>query len=65
MEPGMDLLQIKYHTCPSDLEQGVLLVDLETETKLNTDTGGNKQYYCLAGKHIFSVEANEEKTSYT
>ena len=59
----MDLQQIKYHTCSFDQELGVLLVDIETETLPETDPEGNNQYYCLGGKHIFSVETEEEKTS--
>ena len=61
----MDLQQIKYHTCSLDHELGVLLVDIETETLPEKDPEGNNQYYCLGGKHIFSVEdeAEEERAS--
>ena len=52
----MDLSWIKYHRCPEDEEEGVLLVDVETETVPETDEEGNKQYYCLEGGHIFSVD---------
>lgn len=54
----MDLQMIKRHSCSLDQGDGILLVDIETETIPRTDGGGNPLYYCLAGHHIFSVDAH-------
>ena len=54
----MDLQEIKYHTCPLDEEEGILLVDIETETVPETDAEGNVQYYCRACSHTFSVDVD-------
>lgn len=53
----MDIQPIKYHKCSLDQGEGVLLVDIESETIPRTDKRGNPQYYCLTGQHIFTVEA--------
>ncbi|GCE16007.1 hypothetical protein [Tengunoibacter tsumagoiensis] len=45
------------HICAFDQGCGVLLVDVESETTVRCDRDGNPQYYCLAGQHIFSVDA--------
>jgi hypothetical protein len=52
----MDLSWIKHHWCPEDEEDGILLVDVETETVPETDEDGNIQYYCPEGAHVFSVD---------
>lgn len=57
----MDLWPFKHHTCPMDDEDGVLLVDVETESVPQTDEDGNLLYYCLEGEHTFSVDVREVK----
>jgi len=57
----MNIDQIKYQTCPYDDEEGILLVDAETETMPETDEEGDLQYYCIAG-HTFSLD--EDKVSW-
>ena len=52
----MNLHEIKYHTCPVDEEDAILLVDVETEAIPSTDAEGNIQYYCPSGSHTFSVD---------
>lgn len=56
----MNLEQIKYCTCPLDQEEGILLTDLE-ENLPQTSGEGDLQYYCLAGKHVFSLEETIEE----
>jgi len=56
----MNVELIKYHTCPIDEEDGVLLVDAETEMEPSTDGDGNLQYYCMAGHHTFSADDDED-----
>jgi hypothetical protein len=56
----MGLFSKKYHTCPEDEEEAVLLVDLETETEPTYDEDGNLQYYCPGG-HILSVETDDDE----
>lgn len=56
----MGLFSKKYHNCPEDDEEAVLLVDLETETIPETDEDGNLLYYCPGG-HIMAVEADDEE----
>lgn len=56
----MNVELIKYHTCPIDDEDGVLLVDAETETQPTTDSEGNLQYYCLAGHHTFTAADDDD-----
>ena len=56
----MSVEQIKYHTSPYGDEEGILLVDPETETVPLTDSEGNLQYYCIEGKYIFSVDEDED-----
>ena len=55
----MNIEQIKYQTCPYDDEEGILLVDAETETIPETDEDGDLQYYCVAGQHTFSLDEDE------
>ena len=55
----MNLQLTKHQPCPLDEQDGVLLVDVETETVPATDEDGNPLYYCLAGEHTFSVDAQE------
>lgn len=57
----MDLRDIKHHTCPIDDNDGILLVDMETESVPEMDEDGNYLYYCHSG-HTFSVE--EESSNY-
>jgi len=54
----MKLHQIKYHTCETDDEEGILLVDPETESIPVTDSDGNVLYYCMEGNHVFSSDMN-------
>lgn len=55
----MDLWPFKHHACPDDDEDGVLLVDVDTETIPVTDDDGNPVYYCLEGEHTFTVDADD------
>jgi hypothetical protein len=55
----MRLEHIKYHTCPIDQEEGVLLTDLE-EVLPETDEDGHLQYYCLSGQHMFTNDDDSE-----
>lgn len=55
----MSIEAIKYYTCSADEEEGILLVDVESEAFPDTDAKGNLQYYCPAGHHIFSVDEDE------
>lgn len=52
---NMNPQQIKYHPCPWHLEQGIVVVDPETETTPQTNTEGDRLYYCPATAHIFPV----------
>ncbi len=52
----MNVEQIKYHTSPDGDEEGILLVDPETESEPLTDSEGNLQYYCVEGRYIFSID---------
>ena len=54
----MGLESIKYHTCPYDQEEGVLLTDLE-EVLPETDQDGRLQYYCLSGQHTFAANDDD------
>jgi hypothetical protein len=56
---NMDVEHIKYQTCPYDNEEGILLVDPETESMPETDSDGDLQYYCLAGQHTFSLDEDD------
>jgi hypothetical protein len=56
----IDLDELMYQTCPTDNDQAILLVDLETESAPATDEDGNLQYYCKAGQHVFSVDEDGE-----
>ncbi|GCE08658.1 hypothetical protein [Dictyobacter aurantiacus] len=56
----------KEHQCKHGHGKGVLLVDIETETRPALDTHGHWQYYCLHGHHVFAVrpamaESSEEE----
>lgn len=53
----MELQVIKHHTCALDKGDGILLVDIETETIPRTDKHGNRLYYCIHGSHLFAVDA--------
>ncbi|MBO0781904.1 MAG: hypothetical protein J2P37_24050 [Ktedonobacteraceae bacterium] len=55
----MNLEQIKYHTCPFDQEEGILLTDIE-EMLPETGDNGDLQYYCLAGKHTFQLDDDDD-----
>ncbi len=57
----MNLQPIRYHICSLDHGEGILLVDVESETIPRTDARGNPLYYCLAGHHIFSIERGERE----
>ena len=56
----IDIDELRCQKCPVDKDQAILLVDLETESAPATDENGNLQYYCLAGKHVFSVDEDGE-----
>jgi hypothetical protein len=53
----MELQLIKHHTCALDKGDGILLVDIETETIPRTDRQGNRLYFCTHGCHLFAVDA--------
>jgi len=53
----MELQLIKHHICALDKGDGILLVDIETETIPRTDKHGNRLYYCTHGSHFFAVDA--------
>lgn len=55
----MNLEQIKYSTCPFDDEEGILLTDIE-ESMPQTDAEGSLQYYCKAGRHMFTLDEDED-----
>jgi hypothetical protein len=59
----MNLRDIKYHSCPIDEEDGILLVDMETESVPEMDEDGNYLYYCNEG-HTFTVD-DEESNYYS
>lgn len=61
----MNVEQIKYHTCPYDDEDGILLVDAETENMPTTDRDGNLQYYCKTGRHTFSADEDDDQSTVT
>jgi hypothetical protein len=52
----IDPKELKHQKCPYDEDQAILLVDVETESAPATDEDGNLQYYCRAGKHVFSID---------
>jgi hypothetical protein len=54
----MRLEHIKYHTCPYDQEEGILLTDLE-EVLPETDEDGHLQYYCMSGQHTFAADDDD------
>lgn len=59
----MDLQHIKYHTCTQDHGQGILLVDIESETLPHKGVLDNKlYYYCMLKHHIFSVSRQLQTT---
>ncbi len=53
----MELQLIKHHICALDKGEGILLVDIETETIPRTDKQGNRLYFCTHGSHLFAVDA--------
>lgn len=55
----MNLQLIKHHTCALDKGDGILLVDVETETIPFTDKEGNRLYFCIDGCHMFAVDAQD------
>jgi hypothetical protein len=55
----MDLWPFKHQTCPDDGEDGVLLVDVETESIPVTDENGNPLYFCVEGEHTFTVDGDD------
>ena len=56
------LQQIKHHPCPWHLEQGILVVDPETERTPLTNGEGDRLYYCPATPHLFSVIGDGQAT---
>jgi len=52
-----ELQVIKYHSCPAGHPEAILLVDVESESVLQTDQEGNRQYYCPACLCTFSVDS--------
>ncbi len=54
----MKMRDFKYHSCASDDDEGIILVDPETESIPITDSDGNVLYYCLEGQHVFSSNMN-------
>jgi hypothetical protein len=59
----MNVEQIKYQSCPYDDEEGVLLVDPETETVPSTNADGDLQYYCPNGHHTFAYREDDDDYS--
>ena len=59
----MNVEHIKYQTCSYDDEEGVLLVDAETETVPSTNANGDLQYYCLNGQHTFAHREDDDDYS--
>ena len=60
LHPERHLQLYKYHECPADHKQAVLVVDVETETVPVTDYDGNQQYFCLLCQRTFSVSKYRE-----
>ena len=58
----MSLQSIKHYNCAQCHGEGILLVDIETESFPHTDKDGNWQYYCMEGQHIFSVTERGKDT---
>ena len=56
----MNVEQFKYHPSPDGDEEGILLVDPESETLPLTDSDCNLQYYCVGGKYVFSVDEDND-----
>jgi hypothetical protein len=59
----MNIQAMKYHECPQDQGEGILLADLETEKVPYVDKRGNMLYYCLQEHHIFPVPTNKAVTA--
>jgi hypothetical protein len=57
-EKIMKIQQFKYLHCSEDHEEGIILVDPETESIPVTDERGNVLYYCMGGQHVFSSDMN-------
>ncbi|GHO83608.1 hypothetical protein [Dictyobacter formicarum] len=51
----MNLQPPKEYQCKHGHGKGILLVDIETETRPVIDVHGHWQYYCLNGHHVFAV----------
>ncbi len=49
-----------HETCPLDEDDGILLVDVETESVPYTDEDGNPMYYCPEGEHTFTVDQDDD-----
>lgn len=54
--------QLKYSTSPyNNDDEGILLVDLETESTPMTDADGNLLYYSISGGYTYALnEDNDE-----
>lgn len=61
----MSIQEIKYHECPQDEGEGIILADIETEKKPYVDEQGNILYYCLQEHHVFSVPTDKTVTDTT
>jgi hypothetical protein len=59
----MNLSWLKHHVCPEDEQEATLLVDVETESVPVTDENGDLLYYCVEGKHVFSVDEDGRASS--
>ena len=54
----------KYHACPlCQHGQGVLLVDVETETQPQMDEDGHLQYRCMQCQRTFAVEQGRDTSA--
>jgi len=55
----------KEQQCKHGHGKGILLVDIETETRPVLSAHGHWQYYCLNGHHVFAarpaMDASEEE----
>ncbi len=56
----MHLRPIKYHQCALDQGEGILLVDIDTETIPRKNKHGHRLYYCMARHHLFAVDLSGE-----
>ncbi|GAC1360960.1 MAG: hypothetical protein NVS2B12_02240 [Ktedonobacteraceae bacterium] len=51
----MKLYAKKHALCPLHQDEGILIVDVESEKKPRKDEQGNILYYCPRGPHFFSI----------